>query len=102
MNPKIDNAVTVALEADESAPVTERIPNVSLTIEGDDNVAIFRSILEAEHAAHVGTQTSVSCRHCGNRILHTTGKLGTFWWHVATTNDACAEGDTKADPEKGD
>lgn len=82
----------------EDVDITERRVHLDIRGWGDANVALMRSILEAGISAHIADQPLILCKHCGQRILRTTGDRQ-WWWHVETTNASCAEGDTKAEPD---
>jgi hypothetical protein len=89
-------------DADRRNPelsIAERDTNVAIHTWGDENVAVLRAILEAGVAAYIDSQPVRHCAHCSGRILRARqDEDGGFWWHVATTNAPCAEGDTKAEP----
>lgn len=88
-------------DAREGKDITEHTLHLDIRVWGDANVAVMQSILEAGISAHLADQPLTLCKHCGERILRTTGDQQWFW-HVETTNASCAKGDTKAEPAEED
>lgn len=88
-------------DAREGQDITERRVHLELLAWGDENVALFQSLLEAGLAAHIAAQPLVECKHCARRILLADYGRTQFWWHADTTNSSCGKDrDTKAEPVK--